>query len=131
MIEKTGGMSGRSASYRRSGESGLKSGALRDNLVDCGKAARLLQREVSDAIESNDHSVDILDHVLDLSKLEAKKLILNNDPMNVHTVCVSALGTMHHLAKPGVKLLLQCYPELWIFGSPRHFKQIVINLLSN
>lgn len=90
-----------------------------------------MQREVSVAMESNDHSVDILDHVLDLSKLEAGKLILEQVPMNVHTVCISALGTMNHLTKPGVNLLLQCALDVWVMGSSRHFKQVIINLLGN
>eukprot|EP01083_Nonionella_stella_P023360 64621_1 len=102
-----------------------------DKLGDCITSAKTLQGELSDAIESSDHVVDILDHVLDLSKLEAGKLILDDRPMNLSVVANSAMNSVRRISRANVKIMIQCDEPFWVLGSPRHLKQIFINMLSN
>eukprot|EP01083_Nonionella_stella_P076972 209957_1 len=97
----------------------------------CVTSAKTLQNELSEVIESNDHVVDILDHVLDLSKLEAGKLILDSKAMNLAMVANSSVSAVRRVSGAKVGLLVQCVEPFWVRGSARHVKQVIINLLGN
>jgi signal transduction histidine kinase/CheY-like chemotaxis protein/sensor domain CHASE-containing protein len=78
--------------------------------------------------------LDILNDILDLSKIEAGKLELEATPFDVHeivgdaTKCFSGTAT-----SKGLDLGLYIHPEVphWLIGDPVRLKQIIFNLLGN
>ena len=92
------------------------------------------QREQLDIINrSSDHLLHILNDVLDFSKLQANKLILEDEPYDLHQLMSDAVQLMLHKADEkdiSINYYAENIPH-YIKGDPYRFKQILINLVSN
>ena len=88
---------------------------------------------VNDIHESGQHLHSLIDDILDLSKIEAGKLELNEDEVDVAQAVGVCRGIIEGRAKEaGLTLATRLsgnLPKLWADG--RAVKQIVINLLFN
>jgi two-component system sensor histidine kinase/response regulator len=92
----------------------------RDYLTKISGAAQSLLRIVND--------------VLDVSKIEAGQLQLENIRFNVHTIfddLVSIVG--HRIAEKGLELQMDVGPELpaYLLGDPLRLSQVLLNLTNN
>jgi PAS domain S-box-containing protein len=91
-----------------------------------------------DAIETIQYSsetlLDIVDSILDLSKIEAGKLDLEAIPFNLHQM-IHRLGMMMQarVQKKGLEFRIQMAKEVpeMVIGDPTKIRQIILNLLSN
>ena len=104
----------------------------------------LLQREVRDG-EQNDklakihasgrHLQGIINDILDLSKIEADRLSLEETPINIASLLDQATSMMRErISERGLDLQLDIHPELQrplFLGDPLRLRQILINYLSN
>ena len=83
--------------------------------------------------ESGLHLLSLINSVLDLSKLEARRLMLELEPMLVRDVCVSSLHIVHAQANAkGQIVTFTCVPDNFrLHADVRRLKQILINLLAN
>jgi PAS domain S-box-containing protein len=86
-----------------------------------------------DITSSGRHLLDIINDILDLSKIEAGKLQLQEQPVDVGKVVDTCVGIVKARAvRGGVEIerrMLEPLPSLHADG--RKFKQILLNLLSN
>jgi signal transduction histidine kinase/ActR/RegA family two-component response regulator len=76
----------------------------------------------------------LLNDILDLSKIEAGKMLLEQVPFNLQTVLEDCLkGHTVKAAQKGILLKLDCSGarNLGVLGDPLRARQIVTNLLSN
>ena len=76
----------------------------------------------------------LLNDILDLSKIEAGKMLLEQVPFNLQTVMEDCLkGHTLKAAQKGILLKLDCSGarNLGVLGDPLRVRQIVTNLLSN
>lgn len=83
--------------------------------------------------ESGKLLLDIINDILDLSKVESGRLILKEQPINIADLFddISTLMTPRASAK-NVKITLQCPADLPILhGDRRLFKQILLNVVGN
>ena len=102
-------------------------------LKDSGLASE--QREFTETIEVCGHSLlDLVNQVLDLSKIEAGKLELERLPYDPELLSRDCLGILDQTARAkGLSLALVIdtpLPErLW--GDPTRIRQMLLNLLSN
>jgi two-component system, sensor histidine kinase len=91
-------------------------------------------RLVKTASASGESLMDILNDVLDHSKIEAGKLVLAPAPMSLHTVVASATSLFRANAESrGLSLSLTIgpgVPEAVVGDAPR-LKQVLLNLLGN
>ena len=79
------------------------------------------------------HLLELVNDVLDLSKIEAGKIELTMQPVNVATLIEDLFVTVRPLAdEHGTKLTFE-HPEepLTVVTDPRRVRQILLNLLSN
>eukprot|EP00997_Jenningsia_sp_PLL12_P009647 NODE_664_length_1531_cov_82.951417_g544_i0.p1 GENE.NODE_664_length_1531_cov_82.951417_g544_i0~~NODE_664_length_1531_cov_82.951417_g544_i0.p1 ORF type:complete len:424 (-),score=135.51 NODE_664_length_1531_cov_82.951417_g544_i0:259-1509(-) len=91
-----------------------------------------VQEELRQMSRVMDHVTQLLDNVLDMSKLSANQLVLGCDPFDVNEELTSVCHAIGHLLKPGVELRKQLLETVtFVGGSPRHLRQVLINLLSN
>jgi len=92
------------------------------------------RRLVKTAAASGESLMDILNDVLDHSKIEAGKLVLATSPMSLHSVVASATALFRANAESrglGITLKLgQGVPDGVIGDAPR-LKQVLLNLLGN
>jgi signal transduction histidine kinase len=56
-----------------------------------------VQRDIDDALMNTEHVVEILDNVLDLSKLEANELVLRHDPISLLNVCIETRNILRYM----------------------------------
>lgn len=93
------------------------------------------QKRCIDIIEKSSFSLlDIVNDVLDLSKIEAGKLELESACLDIVQLAKDALDVVALQAKDKELTLRLCYPHLmpaFAFGDPTRIRQIMLNLLSN
>ena len=79
------------------------------------------------------HLLGLINQVLDLSKIEAGKLELNPEPMNLAPLIDEVIGTARPLAEQNKnRLVVECQEKLGpITTDPMRLRQILLNLLSN
>ncbi|MBL8312469.1 MAG: response regulator [Rubrivivax sp.] len=92
------------------------------------------RRLVKTAADSGESLMDILNDVLDHSKIEAGKLVLAASPMSLHSVVASATALFRANAESrGLGITLQLAPGVpdAVVGDAPRLKQVLLNLLGN
>jgi signal transduction histidine kinase/DNA-binding response OmpR family regulator/HAMP domain-containing protein len=79
------------------------------------------------------HLLQLINEILDLSKIEAGKLELNYEQVELALLIRDVVGEAESLAqKNNNKLLVECHIDLGVIrADPTRLRQIVLNLLSN
>jgi signal transduction histidine kinase len=83
------------------------------------------------AAHSCSYVIEILDNVLDQSKLEQGKLILDSQPVDLHSLCSSVMNMLLHTKKEGVRVVLNVEVGLVVLGDEVRWAQLLVNMLSN
>ena len=86
------------------------------------------------ARESADHLLTLLNDVLDVSAIEAGRVVLDQQPLNLHRLCRDARQLMRGQAfARGLRLELGVANNVpkWVVGDATRIKQVLFNLLSN
>ncbi|HYG89820.1 MAG TPA: ATP-binding protein [Azospirillum sp.] len=98
-------------------------GQLNDRQKACAK----------DIHDSGKHLLDIVNAVLDMSKIEAGRYELNEEPLAPHEAVAQCLMMVRDRARDaGVALVdAMAEPRPIVLADHRAFKQVVLNLLSN
>jgi signal transduction histidine kinase/DNA-binding NarL/FixJ family response regulator len=92
-------------------------------------------RKISTVIRrSSEHLSDVIEGLLEISKIEARKLDLHRDTVDVHALIQQLEDMFRPMAEEkGIELLVNCKRELPRFVSvdEKRLRQILLNLLSN
>jgi signal transduction histidine kinase/CheY-like chemotaxis protein len=93
------------------------------------KAAEPLRR----VNRAGKHLLDLINQVLDLSKIEAGKLDLNLETVKIPPLTDEVVGTARGLAEQNKnRLIVECAPDIApLLVDPLRLRQILLNLLSN
>jgi len=78
--------------------------------------------------------LDTVNEILDFSKIQAGRMILSNEPFNLHACITDALSVVELSAKEKkVKLIsdIQIPKKHWVTGDMIRLRQVIINLLAN
>ena len=91
------------------------------------------QEYAADIYESGIHLLNVINDILDLSKIEAGRFDLSEHEMDVRTVLNSASVIVKPRAQQaGVQLVIEAPDEeLYLYADERALKQVLINLLAN
>jgi signal transduction histidine kinase/CheY-like chemotaxis protein len=92
------------------------------------------RRLVKTAAASGESLMDILNDVLDHSKIEAGKLVLASTPMSLHSVAGAATALFRANAESrGLSISLQMDDQVpdGVIGDAPRLKQVLLNLLGN
>ena len=103
---------------------------IEKNPDDPAKRAECLQKIKA----SSDHLLQLINDILDLSRLESGQISLEHIPFNLAKVGTDALTVVEGQAlEAGLKTISEHMDgtEIWLKGSPLHFKQILLNLYTN
>jgi signal transduction histidine kinase len=98
-----------------------------------GKLNEVQEEYLNDTLQSSKHLLSLINDILDLSKVEARKLELEPSDVDLRTLLENSLTMIKEKAfKHGIKLLknMDGIPET-IRADERKLKQIMYNLLSN
>lgn len=80
------------------------------------------------------HVLSLIGDILDISKIEAGKLLLEEAPLNLHQLCEEVVSMMLVPARARENTLeLKIEPDLprYVMGDPVRLKQVLTNLVSN
>lgn len=91
------------------------------------------QRALSHIESSGRHLLDLINDVLDLSKIAADKLELDLEQVALDSICQASLLFAKEIAyKKQIKLEYDNQqPDLYIYADARRLKQMLVNLLNN
>jgi two-component system, sensor histidine kinase len=92
------------------------------------------RRLVKTAAASGESLMDILNDVLDHSKIEAGKLVIASTPMSLHSVAASATALFRANAESrglGMNLHMEAGVPDGLMGDAPRLKQVLLNLLGN
>lgn len=91
------------------------------------------QNYASDIRDSGKHLLSLISDILDLSRLEAGKANLREEPIHIDAVVSDCLRMIERQAeKAGVRLIQDTPSELpRVLADERRIKQVLLNLLSN
>lgn len=93
------------------------------------------QREYLQKIESSSkHLLGIISDILDISKLESKKVALEETAFELESLLSDAINmTTERAREKGLELILDLAPDVQtqLVGDPLRINQIILNLLSN
>jgi PAS domain S-box-containing protein len=104
---------------------------LKDGLV--GELGDEQQEYIGDIFNSGQHLLALINDVLDLSKVEAGKMVLDLEPVDVAVLMRGGLSIVREKAAAHGIRLHDALPEALgtMLADPRKTKQILYNLLSN
>ncbi|MDQ3068859.1 MAG: PAS domain S-box protein [Acidobacteriota bacterium] len=104
---------------------------LRDGLI--GDLTEQQRGFISDIFGSGKHLLSLINDILDLSKVEAGKMVLDLEPVQLSSLLANSLSIIREKAAArDIRLDFAVAEEFgWLAGDPRKMKQIVYNLLSN
>lgn len=86
----------------------------------------------SNILFSGQHLLALINDILDLSKIEAGKMVLNIEDVEVNDLVAQSLRIVNVRAKEsGLNLVYENKTPLHIQADPRSVKQILLNLLTN
>jgi CheY-like chemotaxis protein len=104
---------------------------LKDGLM--GELTAQQRGFIGDIFSSGKHLLSLINDILDLSKVEAGKMMLDLEPVQVSSLFVNSLSIIREKAATRhIRLHMDASDELgFIEVDPRKVKQIVYNLLSN
>ncbi len=104
---------------------------LKDGLL--GQLAEDQKSYVTDIFNSGQHLLSLINDILDLSKIEAGKMILDLEPVDVPSTLENSLSMVKEKAMAhNIRLALDVDAGIGIVQvDARKFKQIIYNLLSN
>jgi signal transduction histidine kinase len=90
------------------------------------------EKYLSHILTSGRHLLQLINNILDLSKVEAGKMKLNLEPFSVNRVIDEVQTIIKTLAyKKNIEIQVDLCPEVIMFGDAAKMKQILYNLLSN
>ena len=84
--------------------------------------------------KSGDNLLEIINDILDLSKIESGKLELEEEPLSITECIERAMSTIvAEASRKGIEVACMVEPELhdWVRGDAVRLRQILANLLSN
>ncbi|SFJ04762.1 ATP-binding protein [Caulobacter sp. UNC279MFTsu5.1] len=102
--------------------------------LDRSKLDEDQRRHVQLMIKSGDSLMQVLNDVLDLSKIEAGRVELDHAPVNLHDLVRAAGDAWRDAgAEKGLWLRVEIDPSApaWILADPQRIRQVLMNLISN
>ncbi len=91
------------------------------------------QKAIQEITESGNHLLELINGILDLSKIQAGRLEVHPQPVDLIEICHASVNMVRELAKNkgfAIKIKISA-PELWVYTDAFRLKQILVNLLSN
>ncbi len=98
-----------------------------------GKLNRRQSEYARGILDTTRDLMSVVGDILDLTSIEAGRMTLDRDTVDVHGLLVSALNLIRERARAKeLKLEFDCPPDIgWIRADKKRLKQVIFNLLSN
>lgn len=103
------------------------------NLLERSRLSAKQQDLVSKIDQAGEHLLEVVSDILDLSKIEAGKILLEDAPLDPHVIVATSVAMLRdRLNGKSVKLdVALCPMPFAVRGDPTRLQQILLNFLSN
>lgn len=92
------------------------------------------QSRVSHILKAGSHLLELINDVLDLSRIESEEFTLSIEPLAVTTSIEEVLSIARPIAEQfGIELIdeIASHKDIFVFGDQTRLKQVLLNLISN
>lgn len=93
------------------------------------------QRSVELILSAGHHLLQLVNDVLDISRIESGQLLIRLTPLNLNSIILETIAMTHtqaELAEVSVSFVLTpTEPERWVMADRHRLLQVLLNLLSN
>ena len=103
-------------------------------LLNPRQLAPIQRQDVERALSSADHLLDVINEILEFSRLEAGQMTYSTQPFDLSSACRQVVDQLSSLARSkDLYLQLQLSPDLWATreGDQQKVRQILISLIGN
>ena len=103
-------------------------------LMDMGELNPAHKKGVNQILKSGKHLLDLINEVLDISKIEAGHLTISPEPVEIGGIISEAIDIVRHLAEEN-QISLEFDPsiskEFFVKADRQRLKQVLLNLINN
>ena len=91
------------------------------------------RENIRQILDGGRHLLDLINEVIDISRVESGTLALSNEPVDVHDAVITAVALMRPLAAAqGIVITIAAsQPGLAVMADRQRLRQVLLNLLSN
>jgi PAS domain S-box-containing protein len=103
-------------------------------LLDMGELIPAHRKGVNHILNSGKHLLDLINEVLDISKIEAGRISLSMEPLKLNSVILEMLDVVHPQASKrnlAIEFLDSPSNKLSVIADNQRFKQVLLNLINN
>ncbi|MBC8320880.1 MAG: PAS domain S-box protein [Bacteroidetes bacterium] len=103
-------------------------------LMKMGELTPANKKGVNHILKNGEHLLDLINEVLDLSKIEAGKLSLSLEAVKINRVIQETMDIVGPLAKEGnvtLEFAESPYNELFVLADKQKLKQVLLNIADN
>ncbi|UJP63932.1 PAS domain S-box protein [Mongoliitalea daihaiensis] len=103
-------------------------------LLEMGELSEKQVKGISQILKSGHHLLDLINEILDISKIDAGKISLSLEPVQLRPILLEMIETVSPLAtKNQIQVeMLDCEEfDAFIYADKQRLKQILLNLINN
>ncbi|MGY6520563.1 MAG: PAS domain S-box protein [Mongoliitalea sp.] len=103
-------------------------------LMEMGELSEKQSKSISQILKSGRHLLDLINEILDIAKIDAGKISLSLEPVQIRPVLVEMMDTVSPLAmKNQIDVeFMECGEfDSYIYADKQRLKQILLNLINN
>lgn len=101
-------------------------------LLEMGDLSDKQLKGVNHILQSGRHLLDLINEVLDISRIESGRLTLSLEPVKISNLVNEILDIVQPLANiRNIIVLLDCREDLFVKADKQRLKQVLINLINN
>lgn len=92
------------------------------------------QEKLRIILKSGMHLLTLINDVLEMAKIEANQVIIENQPFDIHETMADLVDIMSPRAmNKGLSMVVETAPDMpqWIIGDQQKLRQVLINLIGN
>jgi PAS domain S-box-containing protein len=103
-------------------------------LMDMGELNPVHKKGVNQILNSGKHLLELINEVLDIAKIEAGRLTVSVEPVEVFGIVLEMIDVVHHLAEENNITLesnVSANKKLFVRTDHQRLKQVLLNLINN
>ena len=103
-------------------------------LMDMGELIPVHKKGVNQILKSGKHLLELINEVLDIAKIEAGRLTVSPEPVEIFGVISETMDIVRHLAEENqitLELVSKSKKRLFVKTDQQRLKQVLLNLINN
>jgi len=103
-------------------------------LMEMGQLTPMHKKGVSHILTSGRHLLNLINEVLDISRIEAGRIILASEPVPLKKVILEMMDVVHpEASRRNISVMMESSPvqDITVMTDPQRFRQVLLNLINN